>query len=148
MKKLLLLAIMAISAFAFTGCSKDDDDNGNPSNNKNFKFTFKQTGMVAGDDMQVILTGSDLNGSAQTMFKVNGEVQNNQRSISISAAKFLAGDVVVETTTPIYLLGMGINANNASGTAFTIKVIPVLNGANQPEINESISATFSRTYNY
>lgn len=148
MKKLLLMATMAISAFAFTGCSKDDDDNGTPSNNKNFKFTFKQTDMVAGDNMQVIITGSDLNGSAQTMFKVNGEVQSNQRSINIPSAKFLAGDVVVETTTPLYLLGMGISATNAGGTPFSIKVIPVLNGAAQAEINESVSATFSKNYNY
>lgn len=147
MKKLLLMSSLAvISAFTFTSCSKDDDNG--PSNSKNYKFTFKQTGMVAGDDMLVIIAGADLNGSAQTMFKVNGEVQSNQRTINITAAKFLAGDVVVESTTPLYTLGMGIDASNAGGTPFTIKVIPVVNGNTQPEINASVSSTFSGNYNY
>lgn len=147
MKKLLLASLAMISAFTFTGCSKDDDDS-NPGNNKNLKFTFQQTGMAADDNMVVVLSGSDIDGSAQTLFKVNGVVQSNQRSISITADKFLAGDVVVETTTALYALAMGISASNSSGAAFSIKVIPVLNGTARPEINETVSTTLSKNYNY
>lgn len=148
---LFTFVLLLFTGFILGGCKKGDDNNGGGSNlEKNMKFTFTTTGLQATDDFDITIAGGDIQGTATTMFKVNGAVQNNQRTITISRQQLMAGQVIVETTTPLYTLAMSAGGfSGTTGHTFTFKMEPVIDGSAKTVITETIgTSVFAKQYSY
>lgn len=127
-----------MSLFVFVSCSKDKKDDDGPGS-KNMKFTITTSGLQATDDFDVLFAGGDVQGTATTMFKVNGVTQNNQRSVEISKEQMMAGQVIVETTTPLFTVAVSWGGSSGTeGHTFDFKLEPVVNGAAKPAITKTI----------
>ncbi|SIO51340.1 hypothetical protein SAMN04488055_5041 [Chitinophaga niabensis] len=144
LRSYLLIGLTLSLTIALFSCSKSKDNPGpgpGQPGNKTMKFTLTTTGLQAADDFSLTVTGSDIQATATTLFKVNGILQNNQKVITISKAQLMAGQVVIETL-PLYTVS--ISAGGFSGTAghsFTFKLEPVINGAAQTVVNKTITTT-------
>jgi hypothetical protein len=150
-KAILWINIILISVVVFSGCSKKKDDP-NPTGvkEKNMKFTITATGLLATDEIIMPIIGADVGGLAQTLFKLNGVTQNNQRGFSITKEQLRAGKVVIETATPIFstVIGIGGSSETANHT-FSIKIEAEIGGKAQPVLNKTLTtATYSESFTY
>lgn len=143
--KTLYLSLLVIAGLQFAACSKDKDEPGpdpNPTGEKTFKFTLKTSGLQSADNFSVSFTGGDIQGTATTMFKINGAVQSNKKSIEISKEQLIAGNVVIESTIP--LATVLVSASGFSGTtghSFTFTMEPVINNQPQTTVNKTITTS-------
>ena len=150
MKKTLFLILASMSLLVFVGCSKDKkDDDGGPKS-KNMKFTITTSGLQAPDNFDVLFAGGDAQGTATTMFKVNGVVQNNQRSVEISKEQMMAGTVIIETTTPLFTVAVTYGGfSGTEGHTFDFKLEPVIDGVAKPAVTKTIGTdTYSSQNSY
>lgn len=151
--KTLYLSLLVVAGLQFAACSKDKDEPGpdpNPTVDKTYKFTVKTSGLQSADNFSVSFTGGDLQGTATTMFKINGTVQANKKSILISKEQLTAGNVVIESTIP--LVTVLVSASGFSGTtghSFTFSMEPVINNQAQTTVNKTITtAVYSESLSY
>ncbi|MEZ2336030.1 hypothetical protein [Mucilaginibacter sp. RCC_168] len=142
-KAILWINLVVLGLLTFSGCSSKKDDPTPPAQTqKNMKFTITTTGLLASDDFDFVIVGTTVQGTETTLFKLNGVVQPNQKALTITNAQLRAGQVVIETTTPIFAAAIstgGFSATN--GHSFTFKLEPVIDGAAQPVINKTITTT-------
>lgn len=152
LRSYLLIGLTLSLTIVLFSCSKSKD-NPDPgpggSGNKTMKFTLTTTGLQAADDFSLTFSGSDITGTANTLFKVNGVLRNNQRAIVISKAQLMAGQIVVETV-PLYTVS--ISAGGSCGTAgrtFSFKLEPVINNAAQTVVNKTVTNTaYAETFTF
>ena len=143
-KAILWINLVVFGLLIFGGCSSKKNDPTPPPSQaqKNMKFTLTTTGLLASDDFDLAIVGSTTSGNATTIFKLNGVVQPNQTSLTITNAQFRAGQVVIETTTPIFIAAISTGGFSATaGHSFTFKLEPVVDGAAQPVITKTITTT-------
>lgn len=148
-KAILWINIILISAVVFSGCSKKKDDP-TPGGVKhvNMKFTMNTTGLRAVDYFKIHIIAFTTSGKT-TLFKINGVTQDNQMSIDLTEAQFRAGQVVVETTTPVYGTIVTISGfNGTTNHSFTYKMEPVIDGKAETVVNKSYSTTDSDVSQY
>jgi hypothetical protein len=150
MKKAILWAnLLALGLFVFSGCSKKKDDPNPSANQKHMKFSITTTGLTAADNFTVQVSGSDVQTSTTTIYKVNGVAQNNQRGIEINNAQFRAGKVVIETIVPLYVSSVTVIGDGADGHTFSYKLEPEVDGKPRAVINKTItSASYSDSFQY
>jgi len=149
-KAILWINLVVFGLLIFSGCSSKKNDPAPTPTQKNMKFTLTTTGLLASDDFDFVIVGTTVQGTETTLFKVNGVVQPNQKSLSITNAQLRAGQVVIETTTPIYAAAIatgGFSATN--GHSFTFKMEPVVDGVAQAVVNKTITTTvYSGDFQY
>ncbi len=152
LRSYLLIGLALTLTLVLFSCSKSKDDPGpgpGTPGNKTMKFTLTTTGLQAADDFSLTVSGSDIQATATTLFKVNGVLQNNQKVITISKAQLMAGQVVIETI-PLYTVS--ISDGGFSGTAghtFSFKIEPVINNVAQAVVNKTITTTaYSETFGF
>lgn len=151
LRSYLLIGLTLTLTLVLFSCSKSKDnpgpDPGTPGN-KTMKFTINTTGLQAADDFSLQVSGSDITGTVSTLFKVNGVSQNNLRSIAISKAQLMAGQVVVETV-PLYTVSISAGGFSAQGHTFSFKIEPVVNNVAQTVINKTVTTTaYAETFSF
>lgn len=149
MKKLsLMLCLWIVGIVVLGGCKKpaNDDQNLDDYNTvKSAKFVITTTNLAANDNFSIQFTGGDTQGAAQTMFKVNGAVQANQRTFFLTYAQLKAG-VTVESTTPLNTITVLISGYSVTaGHTFSFLLKPVINGAAGKDVSATLNSTTSYT---
>ncbi|MDN5284402.1 MAG: hypothetical protein JWR38_676 [Mucilaginibacter sp.] len=143
-KAILWVNLILLGVLVFSGCSsKKNDPAPTPTTTqKNMKFTITTTGLLASDDFDLAVVGSTAQGTTTTIFKLNGVVQSNQTSLVITNEQLRAGQVVIETTTPIYLAAFSASGFSATnGHSFTFKMEPSIDGVAQATVNKTVTTT-------
>jgi hypothetical protein len=149
-KAILWVNLILLGVFVFSGCSSKKDNPAPSIKEQNMKFTLTTTGLQATDDFDLNITGGTVEGSASTLFKINGVVQNSQRLVTITNAQLRAGQVVVETNVPLFYAAVTIGGfSGTDGHTFTFKLEPVIGGTAQPTITQTFTtATYTNQYTY
>lgn len=140
LRSYLLIGLTLSLTIVLFSCSKSKDNPGpGLPGNKTMKFTVNITGLQAADDFDLLIAGSDVQGTATSLFKVNGVLQNDQKVITITKAQLMAGQVIIET---VPLFSVSITAGGFSGTTghtFNFKMEPVVNNAARALVNKTIT---------
>jgi len=141
LRSYLLIGLTLSLTIVLFSCSKSKDNPGpgpGTPGNKIMKFTLNTTGLLAADDFSVSFSGSDIEATATTLFKVNGVLQNNQKAIVIKKEQLMAGQVVVETV-PLYTVSISAGGFSSAGHTFNFKMEPVVNNVAQTVVNKTIT---------
>lgn len=149
MKKILFISAMAIS---FMACSSDDDNGGNTTDGKNIKITMQATGLNSEemDYLSVGIAGGTGNPSNTTIWKINGETQNNQMAVGLSHEdqEVLDGQVIViESITPLMSASGGFQVINFDAP-FQFKYKAEVNGEVVINIDETITDSRNEQYQF
>lgn len=132
-KIFLLPVLTAMAALTLSSCSKDGGTN-NPAipdmdKVKTAKITITVTGAEDDDYVSFVMVGGAANGNA-TVWKVNGDIMNNQSSVSLGEQDFTTTTTyTIELTKPVSVIDFGyqcINYNGLDSTvplSFTYKVV-------------------------
>lgn len=141
-KAILWINLILLGALVFSGCSskKNDPAPTPPSQTqKNMKFTITTTGLLASDDFDLAIVGTTTQGTT-SLFKLNGVVQSNQTSLTITNAQLRAGQVTIETTTPIYFAAISVGGfSGTAGHSFTYKLDATIDGTAQPSVSKTVT---------
>ncbi len=148
-RKFLSLVILFTLAISF-GCGKKNNNDSDLPAGKTIKFTVTATGLLASDDFDILFTGSDVQGTATTLFKVDGVAQNSQRAVTITNAQLRAKQVVVETATPLFTVVVSPSgSSSAANHSFSFKIEPVVDGKAQAAVNKTVGySAYSEQFTY
>ncbi|WP_215222628.1 hypothetical protein [Echinicola shivajiensis] len=132
----LLSSLLIVSLF--TACSKDDDLPGLPKG-KRMKFTISTSSFQSGDYISLTINGNPADGQGSTIFKLNGDLLNNQKSITIDEDEILAGTVTLESVVPlsaVYIIAGGFSSDDKH--SYILKI--------EPEIDDKAEAALTHTF--
>jgi len=122
---ILLSGLLTLALFTY--CSEDDDIPGLPQG-KSMKFTISASGFQTSDYISITIGGGPADGHTSTIFKLNGVLQNNQKTIIIDEDEILAGTVILESVVPlssVYITAGGFSSDTHS---YVLKIEPVIDG--------------------
>ena len=152
-KYLIMKKILFITAvlFSVVSCSSDDDSGELPEG-KHIKITVQATGLNVEDMdyLSVVVAGANASPSENTIWKINGETQNNQVAVGVSDSdiEIQNGEVVVfETISPVMTGGGSFQVINFDAP-FNFKYKAEVNGEVVVNIDETISDTRSEQYQF
>lgn len=152
MKKLILIiGLVVINALILTGCKKTEGGADDPGiKGKTYKFTITSSNVQSYDLIDITFSGGSPT-SAQTVFKVDGVMQDNQQNIKLTKEQVTkAGGVVVESAVPLILCRLGLGGFSAlDGHTFIVKVVPLVDGAAGTTVTKTFTTdVFYQSYNY
>ncbi len=145
----MLTTALAGAALAFSGCSGKDDPAPLPTE-KNFKITVSATGMSATDydGVTIAVAGSLLSSTESTLWKVNGQVRNNEKGISLTKAELLAGGTfVIESIRPLVVIDVTVSATNFN-EPFNLKVKTEVNGQPKENVDQTVTNGYEKHWQY
>lgn len=151
LKKTVLTFAAAAAVFSFSSCSKDStpDPTDPLKGTKNFKFTISAPGIspdADNDYLTFVVVGNSY--TEKTIWKVNGELRSNEKSISITADDLKGGGTfVVESVTPLNIAAVGIESINFDAP-FTLNYTAEVNGNVETDTHISVADNYSRDYDY
>lgn len=116
------------------------------------QFTITITGATSQDAVSVALVGVAGNQS-KTIWKVNGVVQDNQTSLSLTEDQFTGNTqtYVIESTTPLQTIALDISCLGSSTHNYTLSYKAVINGQvknNEQNITVSNNNDYNKDFSY
>ncbi|RPE08012.1 hypothetical protein EGT74_13135 [Chitinophaga lutea] len=133
---------------AFSGCGGKDD----PAlpTSRNFKLTVSATGLSATDydGATIAVAGSLLSSTESTLWKVNGQVRNNEKGISFTKAELLAGGTfVLESIRPLAVIDVTVSCTNFN-EPFNLKIKTEVDGQVKENIDQAVTNSFEKHWQY
>lgn len=152
-KKLPIAIICAVLLAGFSSCSKKNSGDPSPSNGRNAKFTVTVTGAPASAYISFVMVGLTNNSSEATVWKVNGTVQNNENSVSLSKNNFSGNTktYVIESIKPLSAISVGVQCLNVENSSYKVSYKAEINGEvknDEKDFTVTKSADFTHDYTY
>lgn len=148
-KQRLLMNVLFSSLLALGACSGDKDP-ASPGGKKSAKFniTIGDVKLAEGDRITVQVVGGVSGSTEKTLWKLNGNVMNNEIGILLDEDDFAAGGTfVVESVVGLDVVALNINSIN-SGTPLTVNVTGKVGGKDIAAVNQTVTSDYFKQFNY
>ncbi|MFA6246580.1 MAG: hypothetical protein WC615_06545 [Mucilaginibacter sp.] len=152
-KNLIAVTICAVLFAGFSSCSKKSSSDPTPSNGRNAKFTVTVTGAPASAYLSFVMVGLTNDPKDATVWKVNGVVQNNESSVSLSKNNFSGNTktYVIESVKPLTTVSVGIQCLNVEDSPYKVSYKAEINGEvknDEKDFTVTKTADFTHDYTY
>ncbi|MBD1386697.1 hypothetical protein IDJ75_15545 [Mucilaginibacter rigui] len=152
-KNLIAFTICAVLFAGFSSCSKKSSNDPTPSNGRNAKFTVTVTGAPASAYLSFVMVGLTNDPKDATVWKVNGVVQNNESSVSLSKNNFSGNTktYIIESVKPLTAVSVGIQCLNVEDSPYKVSYKAEINGEvknDEKDFTVTKTADFTHDYTY
>jgi len=150
-RALLSFLTLLASVLFFTSCGKDKDTAPDINGVKSAKFTITVNGAAAEDYVSFVFASTTVNGSS-TIWKVNGQVRENEQAVSLDQGDFGTGSktIVIEATQAVPAISVGIQCLNFNAN-YTVTYKAEINGKvvnDEQNVTVTAAADFTHDYDY
>ncbi|MDT3405287.1 hypothetical protein [Mucilaginibacter terrae] len=153
-KKLVAAIALVVLIAGLTSCGKKDSDDSTPaSGDRTAKFTITVTGATESAYLSFVMVGLTNNPSESTVWKVNGEVQNNQSGVSLGKNNFSGSTktYVIESIKPLSNISAGIQCLSPGNETYKVSYKAEINGVVKEDLKDftvSKATDLTRDYTY
>ncbi|WP_345949181.1 hypothetical protein ABDD95_20255 [Mucilaginibacter sp. PAMB04274] len=154
--KNLITAIACFMLLAgFSSCSKKDNDESSPSSpdGRTAKFTVTVTNAPESAYISFVMVGLTNNTTDATVWKVNGVVQNNEKTVSLGKNNFSGNTktYVIESIKPLSNISVGVQCLSPGTASYNISYKAEINGvvkADNKDVTVTANSDFTHDYTY
>jgi len=146
-RTLLMAGLLSVIVAGLGSCDKDPITG---QSKKNMKFTITVTGATNTDYISFVFSGGAPDPTDKTLWKIDGQVQNNQAAVSLDKDDFGAGKtIVVESTKPLVAASVPVQCLQPANDTRTYKVsFKAEIGGDVKQNDQNVSVGYNKDYTH